>query len=90
MPTALGAMNAQDVARLREWQVAMKEAEYDERLREMHDAMSGSDLYERTLIDMNDSRCDYHCRTVFKLPLALVRRRRTLLGRLLNKIGGRL
>ena len=39
-------------------------------------AAAGTDLYERPLTTMNTAKCDYHCRTVFRLPINEQRRRR--------------
>lgn len=73
---AIDCMTREQRKRLRDWHILQAEAEYNERLASIEDAVAGTDLYPRPLTDLNDRRCDYHSAAVFKVPINEVRRKR--------------
>ena len=60
---------------------------YADALDDIAAAVSGDDLYDRPTRTMTDSQTDSHAATVFNMPRAMVRKRRTVLGRILRRLG---
>lgn len=46
---------------------------YAEAMENIEAAVSGADLYDRPLTDLNDAQCDYRASSAFRLPLNEVR-----------------